>query len=253
MKSYKFIKLIAFASISASAISPTLAIEPAAKREIYNANKASVLGLKGVLKVTATFQGKTRNENANIWSNATNIGKGLFVVASASISPDFPAGPDVMIVKEVTALQLINTAGEIFDAKMVLNDEDLGLAYIAIDPKGKNASKWKDQIVDISTDPELQHFDETINISRYAEHFDYQSAVTVGTVSSIQNKPRKLYQVLNSSMSAPSFNSAGKFIGITISRTSTVEKSRNSTPVTIPAKYIRKFVKIASKNQAKLK
>ena len=252
MKLFKFIKIITFASLSFTAVSPCLAVSPEDKRQIYNAYKDCVYGLKGTLKISASYQGQIRNEEAKVWSNATSIGKGLLVVAYSSISPNFPGGPNVEITKEISALQLINSAGVEFEAKLLLHDKDLDLAFIAVDPKGSNAAKWTDQIVDISSDPELKHFDETINISRYAEHFDFQTAVTIGTVSAIIDKPHKLYQVLNSSMSAPSFNDQGKFIGITISRTTKLVSAQNSTPVTIPAKHIRKFIKLANDYKSKL-
>ena len=250
MKLNTFLKFITIASLSLSSISPSLAISPEDKRQVYNAYKGCVFGLKGTLKISANFQGQSRNEIAKIWSNATNIGKGLLVVAYSSLSPNFPGQAE--ITKEITDLTLINAAGIEFEAKLLVHDKELDLAYIAVDPKGRNASKWKDQIVDISSDPELEHFDQTINISRYAEHFDFQTAVTVGTVSAIIDKPRKFYQVLNSSMSAPSFNAQGKFIGITISKTSTETTNQTSTPVTVPAKYIRQFVNIATEYKSKL-
>jgi len=252
MKINNLLKIIAVASLSLSSLTPCLAVTPEDKRQIYNAYKDCVFGLKGTLKITASYQGRSSIEEAKVWSNATNIGKGLLVVAYSSLSPSFPGGANVEITKEITNLKLVNATGVEFDAKLLLHDADLDLAYIAVDPKGSNVTKWQDQIVDISSDPELAHFDETINISRYAEHFDFQTAVTVGTVSAIIEQPRKLYQVLNSSMSAPSFNDQGKFIGITISKTSTETNNQNSTPVTIPAKYIRKFVKVANDYKAKL-
>ncbi|MGJ8657531.1 MAG: hypothetical protein ACSHX6_13865 [Akkermansiaceae bacterium] len=253
MKPTKLIKLLAITSLSLGAISPTFAADTAAKREIYNSNKGSVFGVKGILKITATVQGQVKNQEAQVWSNATNIGEGLLVAAYASISPNVGGNmPNIEITKEIEGLKLINAAGEEFDAKLVLHDEDLGLAYIALDPKGENAANWKDQVVDISKDVELQHLDETINISRYAAHFRYQSAVTQGTVSAILEKPRKLYQIINAAMSAPSFNDAGEFVGITVTKPSAT-KGQATPPVTIPAKYIRKLVEQATTQQAELK
>lgn len=255
MKATKLIKLLTIAtlSISLGIISPALAIDIAAKREIYNANKGSVYGVKGILKITATAQGQVKKQEAKIWSNATCIGDGLLVAAYASISPNVGGNvPNIEITKELEGLKLIDAAGEEFDAKLVLHDEDLGLAYIAVDPMGGNAASWKSQIVDISKDAELQHLDETINISRYASHFRYQSAVTLGTVIAILEKPRKLYQIINAAMSAPSFNHAGEFIGITVKKAAAA-KGSPSPPVTIPAKYIRKLVEQATAKQAELK
>ena len=251
MKATKLIKIITIAGLGLGVISPAIAIETAAKREIYNTNKGSVYGVKGILKITATLQGQVKNQEAQIWSNATCIGEGLLVAAYASISPNVGGNmPNVEITKEIESLKLINAAGEEFDAKLVLHDEDLGLAYISLDPKAENAASWKSQVVDISKDTELGHFDETINISRYADHFRYQSAVTVGTVSAILEKPRKLYQILNTAMSAPSFNEAGVFVGITVAKAA--EKGKPTPPVTIPAKYIRKLVEQATSKQAEL-
>ncbi len=252
MKLTKLIQLATIAGLSTLAISTATAIETSAKREIFNKHKESVYGVKGILKITATLQGQVKNQEAQIWSNATCIGDGLLVSAYASLSPNVGGNiPNVEISKEIESLKLINSSGEEFDAKLVLHDEDLGLAYIALDPKAENASSWKGQIVDISKDIELQHLDETINISRYAEQFRYQNAVALGTVSAILEKPRKLYQIVNSAMSSPSFNEAGEFVGITVAKAA--EKGQPSPAVTIPAKYIRNLVEQASAKQAELK
>ena len=254
MKPTKIIKLLAIAGLSLSAILPATAVDSTTKREIYVANKSSVYGVKGTLKISATIQGQIKNQEAQIWSNATNISKGLLVVAYESISPNVGGNmPNININKEIEGLKLVNATGEEFDAKLVLHDEDLGLAFIALDPKAENAANWKDHAIDISKDVELKHLDETINISRYASHFHYQSAVTVGTVSSTLEKPRKLYQIVNSAMSAPSFNMAGEFVGITVSMPTTTQTRQKSPPVTIPAKYIRKLLQQASLKQAELK
>jgi len=132
MKSQKLTKLITCISLSFGVISTSLAVEPAEKREIYKAYKDSVFGLKGTLKVSANYQGQLRNEEVKIWSNATNIGKGLLVVAYSSISPSFPGGPNTEITKEITSLKLVNSSGVEYDAKLVLHDEDLDLAYVAV-------------------------------------------------------------------------------------------------------------------------
>jgi len=252
MKATKLIKLLTITGLSLCTISPAVAADTAAKREIYNTNKGSVYGVKGILKISATVKGQVKKQEAQIWSNATCIGEGLLVAAYASISPDVGRNvPNIEITKELEGLKLINAAGEEFDAKLILHDEELGLAFIALDPEGENTANWKNQIVDISADSELQHLDETINISRYAAHLRYQSAVTLGTVSAILEKPRKLYQIINASMSSPSFNHTGEFVGITVTKPSS--KGKQATPVTIPAKYIRKLVEQATTQQNALK
>ena len=138
MKTTKLIKLIAIAGLSLSAISPALAVDTAAKREIYNTNEGSVFGVKGILKITATIQGQVKNQEAQIWSNATCIGDGLLVAAYGSISPNVGGNmPNIEITKEIEGLKLINSAGEEFDApldgiveKLVSHHDILRVSYI---------------------------------------------------------------------------------------------------------------------------
>ena len=252
MKPTTIIKLIVITGLCFSSISPTIAAESTAKREVYETNKSAIYGVKGTLKITATVQGQARNQEAQIWSNATHIGEGLLIAAYASLSPDLSGNnPNIHIIKELTEIKLINKEGKEFAAEMILHDEDLGLAYLSLDPKSDNASEWQEQAVDISKDVELTHLDETINISRYSSHLNYESAVTLGIVSAIIKKPRTLYQVLNSSMSAPAFNTKGEFIGITVAHTMS-DNGQQPSPVTLPVKYIRNLVKTATLLQKEL-
>jgi len=251
MKIKKIIKFCTLATFILL-INPTAtASEITDKREIYNKNKGAVHGVKATLKITATINGQLQKQEAKIWSNATCINDRLLVASYSSISPNLGgARPDVNISKEIEGLKIINKTGTEFDAKLVLHDKDLGLAFLAIDPKGTNASNWKSNVIDISKDIQLKHLDQTINISRYAGHFNYQSAATIGSVSAIIEKPRLFYQIINSAMSAPSFNSDGQFVGITSTKEAAVGKA--PTPITIPAKYIRKLSEHAKALQANL-
>jgi len=251
MKITKLITLCTLATFSLLINSNVKATEITTKREIYNANKGAVYGVKAILKITATINGQLQKQEAKIWSNATCISERLLVASHSSISPNLGGAiPNANITKEIEDLKIVNEAGIEFDAKLVLHDEDLGLAFIALDPKGKNAANWKSSIIDISKDIPLKHLDETVNISRYAAHFNYQSAATIGSVSAIIEKPRKFYQIINASMSAPSFNTEGHFVGITSTKEAAVGKA--PTPVTIPAKYIRKLAARAKALQANL-
>jgi len=253
MKATKLLKLLAVATLSLGSICPaTAAPDNDALRAVYNNKKSSVYGLKGILKINITFNGQTQEQEAKIWANATAISDNLLVAAYSALSPNIAnKRPGIEFTKELEALKLVNAAGEEFDAKLVLHDEDLGLAFIAVDPKGENAANWKTQAVDISKDITLQHLDKTINISRHNTNFRYQSGVSIGIVSVILDKPRKLYLIRGASMSAPTFTTNGDFVGITVSKKSGAKMQ--PIPVTIPAKYIRFLMPQAQEKAAALK
>ena len=253
MKNTTFLNLCATAIVSLGALTPAIAATPAEARKVYNDHKSSIYGVKGILKLNITFQGQAKEQEAPIWSNATCIDNGLFVVAYNSISPDVNVGnrPGVEINKQIEELKLVNSSGEEFDAKLVLHDEDLGLAFIAIDPKAENNKDWKGKAVDISKDPILQHFDETITIARENANMRFQAAAQKGSVSTIIQKPRTFYKVRGAAMSAPTFNEKGEFVGITVAKKSAVA-GQSAVPVTVPAKYIRGLAEQAKAKQAEL-
>ena len=254
MKLKSLFKFLTVATLSLGSISVASADSDAeALRKVYNEKKASVYGVKGILKLNITFNGQAQNQEAPLWSNATCIGDGILVASYASLSPQLGAGrPGLEVTKELEGLKLINAAGEEFDAKLILHDEDLGLAFLALDPKGENAAGWKATAIDISKDVELKHLDTTVNISRHNTNFRYQTGVTKGSVATILEKPRKSYQIIGASMSAPCFTTTGDFIGITVASSSPVAKGQQPQAVTIPAKYIRNLVEQAKAKQAEL-
>ncbi len=252
MKLKSFFNLLSLAAISFSSISVASA-DTEALRKVYNEKKASVFGVKGILKLNITFQGQAQNQEFPLWSNATCIDDGILVAAYASLSPKLGGDrPGMEVIKETEALKLINAAGEEFDAKLILHDEDLGLAFLAIDPKGENAAAWKATAIDISKDIDLKHLDTTVNISRHGSNLRYQTGVKEGSVATVIEKPRKSYQILGAAMSAPSFTTTGDFIGITVAPSNLAVKGQKAQAITIPAKYIRNLVKQVKAKQAEL-
>lgn len=219
--------------------------------KIYTNKKDSVYGVKANLTITAidTATSKSKKFDRKLWSNAICIGEGLFVLAHASIDPDTGDEPGVTFTKQLTNLRVINEAGVERLAQVVLHDADVGIAFLALTPVSrKQEGEWKHHILDISKDPEVKHLDDTINISRHNDNLGYQAATMKGSVASILSKPRKLYQIIGTAMSSPTFNNKGELIGITI-----IKKGKPSVPVTLPVKYIRNFSEMAKTQQAELK
>lgn len=124
--------------------------------------------------------------------------------------------PSVDIKTELSALKVIGADGEEFDAKLVLHDEDLGVAFVAIDPKGDNAKDFKAKPIDISKDITVKHLDKLVSIGRMSEALRSQAQVTIGTVAAIVSKPRSLYLCQGLAMSTPVFTSTGDFVELNV-------------------------------------
>lgn len=250
MKSSRLLLLLTSLSFSIGSVASLQAATNEELRKIYTEKKDNIYGVKATLTVTATYteNGKSKKINRPIWSNAVCVGEGLFVLAHASIDPETGEEPGITFTKKLSDLRLINEAGVERLATVVLHDADVGIAFLALTPTSKKqAGEWKDNILDISKDPEVKPLDDTLNISRHNDNLEYKAAAMKGSVLTILSKPRKLYQIMGTAMSSPTFNENGEIIGITI-----IKKGKPAVPVTLPIKYIRNFTEMAKTQQAEL-
>lgn len=252
MKLTKLINTIAIAGLSLSAIVTAQADSKEAARKVFADNAPSVLGIRGLLKIEASMNGQPAgNQEKQLTSNGVVVADGLVAVAYRTIKPDLAASvgkrPGLKIESDLAELKLLDSSGEEYDAKLVLHDEDLGLAFVAIDPKGDNAKDFKVKAVDISKDVEVKHLDELVGIGRLSEKMRSEGRVTLGSVSAIVKRPRTLYIVQGVAMSNPIFTQAGEFVGLTVAL-----KNSGGTPILLPAKYLRKVLDQAKAKQAEL-
>ena len=256
MKATQYITILAIAGMSFAAITPTQAdqkndIKVKAQKTLTD-NSPSVLGVRGLLKIDVTMKGKPAGtQEKSLWTNGVVVADGLVVLAYRTINPNLAATaatrPGLKLESNLSELKLIDPSGEEFDAKLVLHDVDLGLAFIAINPKGEKAKDFKVKAIDISKDVKVEHFDEMVGLGRMSEKMRSVSRVTIGRVSAIIKRPRTLFIVQGVSMSNPIFTPNGEFVGMTVSL-----KNSGSQPVVIPAKYIRKLLDQAKEKQAEL-
>ena len=135
-------------------------------------------------------------------------------------------------------MKLVDGSGEEFDAKLVLHDEDLGIAFVALDRQSDNADAWSDEPIDIAEDIEITHLDEVVIISRTSEAMRFQPAVKIGEVSTVVRRPRLLYSVGSLSSGSAVFHLDGQFVGLSIRKLS----SDGDFRAVLPAKYIRKLL-----------
>lgn len=252
MKATQLIKLFAAFGIGFSALLPAHAGIQEDARKVYEEKTPSVLGVKGVLTVNVTMNGQPGgSQEKTLWSNGVVVSDGLVAVAYRTIKPNLAAGggvqPGIKLESELSEIKLVDASGEEYDAKLVLHDEDLGLAFVAINPEGDNAKDFKAAAIDLSKDVKIKHLDELVALSRMPEKMRSVGRVTTGQVSAIVERPRTLYLVQNVAMSNPVFTSTGEFVGLTVAL-----KNSGAMPVVIPAKYIRKVIGQAKEKQAEL-
>lgn len=251
MKSNTFTKLIAVAAISCSALTPAFADLKESARKVHTENAPSVFGLRGVLKIDVSMNGQPAgSQEKTLLSNGVVVADGLLAVAHRTINPDLTAGaqrPGLELESSLSELKVIDPSGEEYDAKLVLHDADLGLAFVAINPEGDKAKDFKAKAIDISKDVEVQLLDELIGLGRLSEKMRSEALVNIGRVSAIVKRPRTLYVVPGLPVSSPVFAQDGSFVGLNVAL-----KNSGPMPVVLPAKYIRKVVDQAKEKQAEL-
>jgi len=256
MKATHYLTMLAIVGISFSATHPVSADEKSdpneGLRKVFTDNSPSVLGVRGLLKVDVTMNGQPGgSQEKSLWSNGVVVADGLVALAYRTINPDLDATaasrPGLKLESNLSELKLVDPSGEEYDAKLVLHDADLGLAFVAINPKGEKAKEFKVKPIDISKDVEVKHLDEVVGLGRMSEKMRSVASVTMGRVSAIVKRPRTLYIAQGVSMSHPVFTPTGDFIGMTVSL-----KNSGPQPVVIPAKYIRKLLDQAKAKQAEL-
>ena len=252
MKFPQLTKLIAVAGLAFATVSPVFADFKTDARKVLTDHAPSVVGIRGLLKINASMNGQpSGGQDRPMASNGVVVADGLIAVAYRTLKPDLASAqaqrPGLTIEAEISEIKIVTADGEEYDAKLVLHDEDLGVAFVAVDPKAENAANFKIKAIDISKDASVQHLDDLVGIGRMSEKLRSVARANIGSVSAIVNRPRKIYICQGLSMSTPVFNSTGEFIGLTVSI-----KSTGTTPVVIAAKYIRKVLDQAKVKQTEL-
>ncbi len=255
MKTTQSIKALACTAMCFTLFQPAYADFKSDARKVFAENASSVFGLRGLLEVTVTMNGQQAgNQERPLWSNAAVIDEGLLVVAYKSLKPAVGTNlgnrPGLEIETELSELKLIDDSGEEYDAKLVLHDEVLGVAFIALDPAGENAADFSAKALDFSQDGEFQHLQELIGIARMPENMRFQAQVKTGEVTAIVERPRKLVHVTGISPSSPVFDQKGHVVGLIV--VPKTKEGESPVPLLLPSKYIRNLVAQAKEKQAAL-
>ena len=226
-----------------------------AARQIFEGNSGKVFGLKALVQISASMQGKqAMSRETSVYANGTVIEDGILLASYRSIRPNATASvrgaaPGLAIKTEVKEIQLVDESGEEFDAKLVLHDEDLDIAFIALDRDSENAGDWSADKIDISQDIELTHLDEVVIVNRSNAQMKFQPTVRMGQVNTIIPRPRRLYSVAGLPLSGAVFNLDGQFVGLSVRKTT---GSGGEFSAVLPAKYIRKLLPQAIEKAANM-
>ena len=219
----------------------------AAARKVFQDNKAKVYGVKTLTTIEIEMQGRqVPGREVPAYGIGTVISDGMLIASYRTIKPtpnlqrlSQAQAQNISIRSEVKEIKLIDESGEEFEAKLVLHDEDLDLAFIAVDRKGENADSWSCDPVNVNDDVELQHLEDTVFLSRANESMRFQSSIRLGQVNTIIKRPRKIYSTNSLVLSGAAFNLDGKYVGMGIRKKSGSGAEFNAI---LPAKYIRKLL-----------
>ncbi len=253
MKLSSLLKLTLGLALAAAPILPASADITDQARKVHADHEASVFGIRGIIKINATMNGAAAgNQETEIWNNGILIGKGLVMTAYRAISPDFSSQqrPGLVIESEIAELNLVDSSGEEFAAKLILHDEDLGVAFIAIDPHGEKAADFKGTPVDISKDPEISLLQELVSVGRYNSSMRFVSSLRTAAVTGIVKRPRKKYAISGIPVGQSAMTADGELVGLVVTHS---EKGKSGAiAVVLPTQYIRDLMPQATEKQAEL-
>lgn len=252
MKLTQIVKLLAVTGFCFTALAPATSQASFKEdaRKVYTDNISSVVSIRGILKINITMKGNPAgSKEKNLISNGVVVSDGLVLVAYRTIKPSLEAKgqANIQLSSELSELKIVDASGEEYDAKLVLHDVDLGLAFVAINPKNEKSKSFKLKPVTFTKGAEVKILDDLLSLGRLPESLRSAGIANIGSITSIIKRPRTLYMVKSLSMSNPIFNQKGECIGFTVAL-----KHSGNRPVVMPSKYILKLLDQAKAKQAEL-
>ena len=235
-----------FALLPASAHGQTADVKAQA-RILLETHAPKVFGVKSLVQIDASMNGKqVLDQEAPGYGMGIVISDGMLVTSYRSIKPSPTTNTaltrararGMTIETEVTEIKLLDESGEEYDAKLVLHDDDLDLAFISIDRMSESGGSWSCEPAKINESAELTHLDDVIFLSRLGENVRFQPSIRIGQVHTILKRPRKFYIADRQVPGSPAFNATGELIGMCIRK----PNSGRELSAIIPAKDILKLL-----------
>src|SRR5262245_42894931 len=217
----------------------------ATARDLITKKGDAVVLVLATLKTRMSINGRENARDSPVQANATMLdSSGLAVMALSVLEPSeamirgmAAPGQQLDLKTETTELRMRLADGREIGARIVLRDTDLDLAFLRpLEPlpapiPAVDAAMAKPQVMDL-----------VIAVQRTGEPTGYRAMGTFGYVQMTVDKPRLYYITSTGQLGAPVFDSAGRFVGVTVR----VAGARaNPQPGVLPADDIRDIAKQA--------
>lgn len=192
-------------------------------RAVLNANKSAVVTVRTVLKMT--IMGNS-NEMVQECTGTVLDESGLTVLSLSNIDPtemlrnmSSMTGQDFEVSSEITGAEILQEDGSELEAKVVLRDKHLDLAYVRPrEPVGEPMAH-----VDVSAPGQPQILEQLVVLNRLGKVARRTYSASIEWVEAIVDKPRTFYipgtQPTHSALGSPAFTLDGAFVGVLVTRT----------------------------------
>jgi S1-C subfamily serine protease len=184
-------------------------------RSLVEKHKDAVVLVEVVVKVKASQGGQSREREHKMEANGTVISPdGLTVVSNSTIDPSamyerFQVKADA----SVTGAKIILADGTEHEAKVILTDKDLDMAFVR--PKAKVSLPC----IEMAKTGPLKLLDGLIAITRLDRKSNREPGAAVSQVLSVISKPRLSYMATGHVFQGcPVFNAQGLVLGLALSR-----------------------------------
>lgn len=196
-----------------------------AARALLAAQKPAVVTMRVTQKQKFTVPGQGTEEQESVTEVTGTIieASGLLVCALTAVDPSHlvqqQSGPDDQFKMEieVSKISMLLDGNKEIEAKIVLRDKDLDLAFIRPSTKQDVAFPF----VDLAKAATPQQFDNLIIPVRSGKVANRAPSAAIVRVKSILDKPRTLYMlgIQESTLGSPAFVAEGGCVGICVLRT----------------------------------
>lgn len=223
----------------------------AAARKALDTYANSVVVVNAVVKVAIFDEAQAKvgeQEKKNEVVGTFIDSSGLILCSLAAIDPTTAVSSirgtvdgqtkKLTLKGELNDMKIRLSTGDEVDAKVVLKDEDLDLAFLAL-KKPLDAATKVAAVNLADNDKNIQVMDPVVFISRLGKNLGYEPAIVTGRISAKIAKPRVEY-IAGGQPGLPVFSRDGKLLGMVLThRRPDVEATAGSdivqTAVLIPA------------------
>lgn len=236
----------------ATALAANVAATPeqaAAGRALLERNVDAVVGVEMVVVVRMSVRGSTPTPRENKReTNGTVISRdGLTVLALSAISPRAMMNADSNSIRmedpEFKEVKLRLADNSEIPARVVLQDSDLDLAFIAPDRDAVAGKTFAH--IDLNNAVEGQILDTFYEIIRASKAQQRTPLIRMTSVAGLMTKPRKIYLTTDNATSCPSLDAQGRVLGICVRHGSTATGMPPAL-VVLPAADIAEMAKQAA-------